>query len=160
MFILFFLALTGIFTLGEIVLKKKYKQKDIVNILLKYLLVINIGLAGIWAFIGHAFFADMVAAKIGWPIGSPFQFEVAMANLAFGTLGILCLWFRKEFWWATAIASGIFLFGDGVGHVRQAIINNNFAPYNTGVILFSDLLMPILIIFLMIANSKLNKKIS
>ncbi len=46
----------------------------------------------------------MVAASIGWPAGSPFQFEVGIANLSFGILGILCLKFMDNFWTATVIA--------------------------------------------------------
>ena len=38
---------------------------------------------------GHTFAADEVAESIGWPTGNPFQTEVAVANLAIGTLGIL-----------------------------------------------------------------------
>ena len=47
------------------------------------------GFASITSFIAHFFFSDMVASSIGWPLGSPFQKEVAGANLAVGLLGFL-----------------------------------------------------------------------
>ena len=67
------------------------------EILLIWLLVINIGFGGLYAFSGHLFAADEVAASIGWPAGNPFQTEVAVANLAIGTLGILSYWIRATF---------------------------------------------------------------
>ena len=70
--------------------KQPRTGRRIAEILLLWLLVINVGLGGIWAFIGHTVFAEQVAESIGWPAGNPFQTEVAVANLAIGTLGILC----------------------------------------------------------------------
>ncbi len=58
---------------------------------LLYLLVIFARVGGLIGFLGHTFKAQEIALKIGWQ-PSPFQFEVAVANLAFGVLGILCLW--------------------------------------------------------------------
>ena len=65
---------------------------------LLWFLVIGVGLGSLWAFMGHAFVADDVAKSIGWPAGNPFQFEVALHNLAVGVLGILCFWLRGDFW--------------------------------------------------------------
>ena len=47
--------------------------------------------------IAHTFFADQTARQIGWATGSPFQFEVAMANLGIGVCGLLCYRFRDGF---------------------------------------------------------------
>jgi hypothetical protein len=58
-----------------------------------------LGFSSILAFFGHTFAADEIAAYIGWMPGSPFQFEVAVANLAIGVLGISCVWLRGNFWW-------------------------------------------------------------
>jgi len=65
----------------------------------------NVGIAGILGFYSHTFNAAATAEFIAWAPGSPFQFEVATANLAFGVLGVLCLWFGGAFWAATASAS-------------------------------------------------------
>ena len=37
------------------------------------------------------FLSAQVAANIGWAPGSPFQSEVAFANLSVGVLGVLCI---------------------------------------------------------------------
>ncbi len=69
----------------------------IVELLLLYLLVINIGLGCLLAWYGHTFMADEIARKIGWQPGSPFQFEVALADLSWGVCGVLCICSDKGF---------------------------------------------------------------
>jgi len=54
--------------------------KIILEMVLAYGLAFNFGISGIYAFMGHAFVPDRVAEYIGWPPGSPFQFEVAIAT--------------------------------------------------------------------------------
>ncbi|MFA4877415.1 MAG: DUF6790 family protein [Methanoregula sp.] len=77
------------------------------------------------------------------PAGSPFQYEVGIANLALGVVGILCYHFRDNFWLATILANAVFLLGDGVGHVRDILLNANYAPMNAGVPLYRDFLFPL-----------------
>jgi NAD(P)-dependent dehydrogenase (short-subunit alcohol dehydrogenase family) len=45
-----------------------------------------LGVGGVFGFVGHTVYADIAAASIGWPPGNPFQTEVAVANLAIGSL--------------------------------------------------------------------------
>ncbi|MCQ8904725.1 MAG: hypothetical protein NQU45_03285 [Methanothermobacter sp.] len=54
---------------------------------------------------------DIIATYIEWPTGSPFQLEVAFANLSFGVLGLLSWKFRGEFWMATIIGFSVFYLG-------------------------------------------------
>ena len=102
--------------------------RRIAEVFLLWLLVIDVGIGGVFGFIGHTDFADRAAASIGWPAGNPFQTEVVIANLAIGTLGILCYWFRSEFWSATVIGASVWLLGDAVGHVQQIIVAQNYSP--------------------------------
>ena len=105
-----FLALTVLcIAISIIKNRKELSRLKVVETILFYILFINVGLSGLLAFYGHAFMADKVAATIGWAPGSPFQFEVAVANLAFGVLGVLCIRFRDGFWLATGIGYAIFL---------------------------------------------------
>ena len=133
--------------------------KRVVHIFLLYLLVICIGGGGLLAFYAHTFMADKVAINIGWAPGSPFQFEVAVSNLAFGTLGILCIWLRGNFWLAAGLASAVFRFGAAFGHVRDAILHQNYAPYNVGLVLYvGDIFIPLLILVLLLVNKLLEKR--
>ena len=160
MYTIVFLGLTVVVALTHLLLGKRPRTaKRIVGIFLLYLLVINIGLTGLFAFYGHTFMADEVARNIGWAPGSHFQFEVAVANLAFGVLGVLCIWLRGNFWLATGLGKSVFLFGAAFGHIRDAMANKNFAPYNVGPVLFiGDIFIPILILSLLLANKLLAKR--
>jgi hypothetical protein len=131
-----------------VVSKRRLTGARVVEVLLLYLLVIFVGVGGLVGFLGHTFKAQEIALKIGWQ-PSPFQFEVAMANLAFGVLGLLCLR-QREFWTATGIGSAVFLLGCGYGHLREMIIRDNFAPYNVGPVLWvNDLAIPLAILILL-----------
>lgn len=116
---------------------------------LRWFLVIAVGLQGVWAFLGHYFRSDDIAAYIGWPSGNPFQKEVAFSNLAFGVLGLLCLWFRGDFWVATAVGISVFSLGAAVVHVHELRVNDNRNPGNSGTILFTDVLIPIVLLALL-----------
>ena len=87
--------------------------------LLLWLLVVKVGLGGLWAFLGHYFKSDEVAAYIGWPAGNPFQKEVAFANLGLGSCGLLCYFFRDGFWLATIVFASAFLVGAFSVHLQD-----------------------------------------
>lgn len=129
----------------------------IVRTFLLSFLVISVGIGCTWAFIGHAFLSAKVAASIGWPAGSPFQLEVAFANLAIGVLGILCYWFRDNFWTATVISSSIFLIGAAYVHAVNIITYSNYSPGNAGTIFYMDMLGPIILIALLILYKMLER---
>ena len=73
-----------------------------------------------------------------------------MADLTVGVFGILCLWLRGSFWLATAVANAVWLLGDAVGHIRQMILNRNYAANNSGIFLITEITMPLVILLLAI----------
>jgi hypothetical protein len=111
--------------------------------LLRWVLLLPIGVTGLWAGFFHLATPDVAAAMIGWQ-PSPFQFEVAMADLAIGITAILAVWRGLDFKLAAIVAAGVFLLGDAVGHVRQMIDAGNFAPGNAGVPFVLDIVGPLL----------------
>jgi hypothetical protein len=135
--------------------KRPVSARRVAEVLLLYLLVIFVGVGGLMGFLGHTFKAREIALKIGWQ-PSPFQFEVAVANLAFGVLGILCLWQRRGFRTATGLGYAIFLLGCGYGHLREIILDGNLAPYNVGPVLWvNDLAVPLLILIVLVVRRHL-----
>src|SRR5918911_3353949 len=124
--------------------------RRIAEIVLLWLLVIDIGVGGIFGFIGHTVFADRAAASIGWPAGNPFQTEVAVANLAVGVLGVLCYWLRDNFWVATVIANSVFQLGAAVVHINQIMVAHNYQPDNAGIVLYTDILVPLVLVALLV----------
>ncbi len=61
---------------------------------------------------------------------NPFQQEVAYANLAFAVLGLLCLFFRGNFWFATIIGASVWYLGNAYGHIKQISNLQNYFPGN------------------------------
>ena len=130
--------------------KRPRTKGGVAEIFLQWFLVISVGLVSVVFFISHTVFADTTAASIGWPAGNPFQYEVAVANLTIGTLGILCYWIRANFWVATVIAFSVQWLGAAVVHIREIVVAANYAPNNAGVTFYLDILMPVILIALLV----------
>lgn len=145
---LFILAV--IFTIGELAQKKAWYYPKTVEVFLSYLLFFNMGVMGILAAFAHIFLGPETAKLIGWPPGSPFQFEIGMANLSYGALGIIAYWIRGRFWEAAAIGWSILLLGCFVGHLNDYFTHGNDAPYNIGIYIWiNDLFLPLLVLGLL-----------
>lgn len=121
------------------------KFSNIYEIIFKWTALLPLGLTGLYTFFVHAFFPAVSANSIGWP-QSPFQFEVAMADLALGVLGILCFKANFGFRFATTIAAVICLWGDAVGHIYQMLFNKNFSAGNAGSWFWLDILVPLILV--------------
>ncbi len=107
------------------------------------------GVAGFYGFIAHLLFGPFIAEQIGWP-NSPFQFEVAYANLTISILGFSSFFFRKrDYLLAAMVAFSSWYFADGVGHVVSLVVDNNQAPSNAGSVLYTDLLTPLVVVLLL-----------
>jgi hypothetical protein len=117
----------------------------------------NVGVASILTFVGDAFFADRMATSLGWPTGNPFQSLVAVANLSVGVLGILCYWLRGQFWVATVIAFSLWWLGAGVVHIRDMVVSANYAPNNSGVTVYMDILVPVVLVALLTRYSRVSR---
>jgi uncharacterized membrane protein len=116
---------------------------------LSWILLLPVGVSGLWAALFHLFFPGISAADIGWQ-PSPFQFEVGMADLAIGATAVASFWCSLPFKIAAVWVSSIFLLGDAVGHVHQMLAAGNFASGNAGTPFILDLIAPILSILLSI----------
>ncbi len=148
---LMFLVLGLVVGAVHVYLDKQPRTKGrVAQIFLLWFLVVTVGIGSVAFFIGHTVFADWTAACIGWPAGNPFQFEVAVANLTIGTLGILCYWIRGNFWVATVVAFSVQWLGAAVGHIREIVVAANYAPCNAGMTLYMDILMPVILIALLV----------
>jgi hypothetical protein len=115
--------------------------------LLAWLLLLPIGITGLWAGLFHVCFPATAAAYIGWPV-SPFQFEVGMADLAIGLTACIAFWSDLNFKAAAVSVASVFLLGDAIGHARQMELAGNFAPGNAGLPFYMDIICPLLAIAL------------
>lgn len=114
----------------------------VVEALSSYFMLFSIGVSFFYNFVMHTFFGEIAAAFIGWA-DSPFQAEVGYASLGFALIGLLA--FRGSFDMRLAAVVGIaaFLWGAAAGHIHEIIHEGNLAPGNAGVILYTDILLPI-----------------
>jgi len=159
--VIFLLASLLGFALHLVLDREPRTRARTVELLLLYLLVINIGVGCLLAWYGHTFMADEIARKIGWQPGSPFQFEVALADLSWGVCGVLCIWLRQGFWTATGIGSAVFLVGCAFGHARDIITHGNLAMYNAWAVLWiGDLAVPITILVLLCLRFRFEERCS
>ena len=153
------LVLTALLAAAVIILKKQRSTAAVLETITLSMIIVNMGLGGLFAFTGHAFMADEVARRIGWEPGSPFQLEVAAANLAFGVLGLMAFRFRGDFWLAAVTGYAVFLLGDACVHVREILIRGNVAEYNSGVFLvFGDIIVPLAMLALVLVHRSLQRK--
>jgi hypothetical protein len=149
MFQLFFVALAVIGASIHVALSRNRRRSGaaIAETYLLYLFVIYVGLMGVLTAYAHVFRPMQTSASIGWST-SPYEYEVGMADLTMGVLGVLCIWFRGNFWLATAIGNAAWFLGDAVGHVRQEIEYNNHAQNNSGTFLYLEIITPLLMLVL------------
>ena len=119
------------------------------EIFLVWWMVVAVGIAAIFGAMFHFFDGPTTAREIGFTNGDGgFQTEVAFGDLAIGVLGVLCARFRDGFLLAAVITVSISYLGDGYGHLHQTAIHDNHAPDNTGLLLWSDFIVPLIAIAL------------
>ena len=124
----------------------------VIDRLLRYLFLFPLGIQGLWAFVGHVFFAEQAAASIGWP-NTPFQYEVGVANLGLGLASIYAAFRGFEARLAVGIAAACFLIGAGVIHIVDIVEKGNLAPGNAGPIMITDFLTPVAVLVLLVLTS-------
>jgi ABC-type transport system involved in multi-copper enzyme maturation permease subunit len=127
--------------------RRRSSPKSIAETYLIYFFFLNVGAMGLLTAYAHVLRPLQTSASIGWAT-SPYEYEVGMADLTVGVLGVLCLWIRGNFWLATAIANGVWLLGDAVGHIREVTLHNNHAPNNSGIFLVAEIVTPLVILSL------------
>jgi len=160
MFPIIMLCLTILIILAHLALTKaKRNTKNIIEVILLDYIVIAVGIGQTFAGMEHIFNGNEIARGIGWAPGSPFQYEVGVANIAIGLTALLGAKFRGLYWLAIALMGGIFGIGAGIGHIIDIVLYGNTAIYNAGPMLYlNDGLLPIALIILVIVYLRKAKK--
>lgn len=148
---LFILAM--IIAMVQRMLQSSISPTPTAEIFFRWLVLLPMGVCGLINFIMHGFYPIFTAMQIGWQ-NSPFQWEVAVANLGFGVLGILA--FKNSFGFRMACVIGVtcWLWGDAAGHIYQMVTQNNFASGNAGSWLWLDIFVPLFLMALLIKIRK------
>lgn len=110
--------------------------------LIQWMLSVGLGLPSLWAALSHALWSERVAQSIGWS-PSPFQKEIAGANLGIGLGAIAASVLGPEAAWAMTIMAAGFLWSAAAVHVADMVRRKNFAINNAGPIFWWDILTPL-----------------
>jgi len=132
---------------------KTLTKSSIIEALTSYFFLFSIGIGYIYNFVMHVVFAEYTAKFIGWA-NSPFQLEVGFVSLGIGIAGLIAFKKNMAFRVATFIPPAIFLWGAAGGHIYQIIKTHNYSPGNAGVILWTDMLLPVIGFILLYAQFK------
>ncbi len=99
---------------------------------LGWMLLLTVGVDGIWAGLYHLLAPQTAASFIGWK-DSPFQFEIGVADFSMGIIAVAAFWRPLDFKAAMARFAALFYAGVAYGHVREVLVAGNFAPGNFGI---------------------------
>ena len=91
----------------------------------------------------HCSHRELAASFIGWA-NSPFQAEVGYASLGFAAVGLLAFKGNCMVRLASILGPAMFQWGAAIGHIRDIIATGNMAPGNAGIMLYSDILLPLI----------------
>jgi hypothetical protein len=127
-----------LFALFFIVLHLIVRKKNVsfYEVVFRWVVLFSLGFTSLYVFIMQAFFPILTASSLGWQM-SPFQFEVALANLSLGVLGVLSFRASLGFRLATVLSAVIMLWGDAIDH---------FTPGNAGSWFWLNLIIPLILL--------------
>ncbi|MFE9575428.1 DUF6790 family protein [Nocardia sp. NPDC006044] len=109
--------------------------------------VVALGFGSLWMTITFVAVPDVMATAIGFD-PTPFQFEIAFANLGLAVMGFRAVSATARERITIGLGAGMFLWGALIGHVYQWFANGDHQPGNTGGVLVCDLLLPAVMIIL------------
>lgn len=143
-FTLTFLAV-GIIVAIIVIAVKRPGRNGVYATFLNWFLFFAIGVTYIFNGIMHLAFGDMAAASIGWE-NNGFQAEVGFASIGIGIVGIMAFPRRMPYSLklAALIGPACFLWGAAGTHIVDIFTTGNMAPNNAGVILYTDIFIPVI----------------
>lgn len=106
------------------------------------------GIGMIYAWYVHAFQSALVAPSIGWP-PSPFEWELAWAELGIGIVAAISLWRGYSMRLAATLVPATLLFGAAAQHIHQMTALHDHAPANAAAALwFGEVALPLFTLLL------------
>lgn len=117
----------------------------------QWILFLALGVTSLWSANAHAFATERVAKSIGWP-ASPFQKEIAGANLGIGLGAIAAAFIGRPAGWAIFVVAAGFLWSAAATHVSDMVKSRNFAINNAGPIFWWDIITPLTLLIVLVAE--------
>jgi hypothetical protein len=120
-----------------------FTRANLAEALLAYFILFSVAISFFYNFVFHVFFGELAASYIGWA-DSPFQAEVGYASLGFAAIGLLAFKGNCMLRVASILGPAMFQGGAAVGHIHDMMTTGNMAPGNAGIMLYSDILLPVI----------------
>lgn len=117
-----FVMLISALLLGAVMGLAARSKLVMAGAMIRYLMLLAIGVTGLWEFILHVFFPASSAEALG-VAASPFQFEVALANLGLALAGIWAFKCGFEVWVTVAIMLTCFSAGSALLFLWYALFH-------------------------------------
>lgn len=115
------------------------------------------GMMGIAKGYLQLFHPDLYSNFVGWQLEVPWQYDVGVMNVAIGLLGLLSIFIHGSFWIAAIIALTIRDWGFAIGHYIQLLHHYDLAIGNVGILVYLEIIHPIIAIVLFIAYCNVKK---
>lgn len=118
--------------------------KEIVS---KSVMFFWVGIMYTWASVFHVFIPEFGARTIGWD-PSPFQKEVGFYDMVVGILSLMSFSsMSQSFFKGVSMVVGGFSLLAGINHLYEYLVLGNKSKNNSGMILYMDLLLPIILLW-------------
>jgi hypothetical protein len=138
---------------------RPWTARVLVEATFSYFILCSVALSYFYNFVAHVFFSEMTARFIGWA-DSPFQREVGFASLGFAVIGFLTFRGSFDMRVAAIVGPACFLLGAAGGHILEIFRTGNLAPGNAGVILYTDILLPLIGFALLWLEHRYSREVS
>lgn len=109
------------------------------------------GFAFLSASVMHSIYARKTAQSIGW-VTNGFQYEIAAVSLGLGISCFCALYWGRPARVSISIPIITFLFFAGINHLKEIVINRNFAPNNTLILIWDFGVSISLAVLLILSN--------
>jgi hypothetical protein len=136
------------FVFGYLGIQQPFGSTEL-TLTLQWMLTLGLGIPSLWAAVGHSLNSERVAKSIGW-LPSPFQKEIAGANLGIGLGAIAASVTGAGAAWAMFFMAAGFLWSAAAVHVADMRQRKNFAINNAGPIFWWDIITPLTILLLLL----------
>ena len=120
-----------------------FTRANVAEELLAYFILFSVAISFFYNFVFHVFFGKLAASFIGWA-DSPFQAEVGYASLGFAVVGFMAFKGNCCVRFASILGPAMFQWGAAVGHIHEIMKTGNMAPGNAGIMLYSDIFLPVI----------------
>lgn len=138
-------TIVGLVIATIIVVVKRQRGHEAIMTYLNWFLLFGIGITYFYNGIMHTVFGDLSAELIGWE-NNGFQAEVGFASAGMGILAMIAFPRRMPYStkFAALVVPACFLWGAAGAHIVSMQQDGNFAPLNAGLIVYTDILIPVI----------------